>query len=152
MMDDTCTRWAIAPWCTIVFLSHFCVGANCVHSRAKTNSDNHLNRMMYDRSLEDKSSDDLECPANTVVVIPVLSVSTTTSWVCPRDLLHRRSIWIKDDAALFYTRTHCSCHMVFLSSTRDKSQIPRLLKRCTWRQLCAIRKPGVESKLYAVTV
>lgn len=46
-----------------------------MHSPAKTNLDNHLICMMYDPLfLEDESSDDLECPANTVVVILVLPV------------------------------------------------------------------------------
>lgn len=62
-------------------------------------------------------------------------------------LLH----WIRDDAALFNTQPYCSSHMVFLSNTRDKSQIPRLLKRCAWRQLCAIRKPGMLSQ-YKISV
>lgn len=78
MMDDTCTHWAITPWCSIVCLSHFCVGENCLHSRAKTNPDNHLICMMYDLlSLDDKLSDDLECLANTAAAITSASTQAT---------------------------------------------------------------------------
>lgn len=46
-----------------------------MHSRAKTNSDNHLICVMYDRlSLEDKLSDDLECAADAEVAAAVLPV------------------------------------------------------------------------------
>lgn len=81
MMDDTCTHWAIIPWCAIVVLSHFCVGANCMHSHAKTNEDNHLICVMYDRLSLDKLSDDLEC-------LNTRATSEATCWFCSKESLH----------------------------------------------------------------
>lgn len=57
-------------------------------------------------------------------------------WCYQWGYLLGHSSWIRDDAALSNTRPHCSYHMFFLSNTRNKSQIPRLLKPCLWRQLC----------------
>lgn len=64
------------PAALLFFFLTFAWERNRVHSRAKTNSDNHLIRVMYDQlSSGDKSSDDLECLAGLVVVIPELPVT-----------------------------------------------------------------------------
>lgn len=127
------------PGALLFFFLTFAWEQNCVHSRAKTNSDNHLICNDVWSSLSGRQ----------VIRRPGMSgqhsggntnaTTQATCWVCPIDLLHHphdlrvTSLQLNtDDAALFSFFFQAPCFIVsaIWSSdpiTRNKSQIPWLL-------------------------